>query len=138
MEPLISPSSSQEKLQYSPRESEEQFEFNGSRHEKPKKDWNRVLICFFSLIWFIIIFLLISIYYRLGGNQKCSCSEINDVGNNLLVEDDLSIINKVARPYHYLEPKFDVDDFIAGDPVWNNLFPGKICETNAIRRELMS
>ena len=49
---------------------------------------------------------------------------MNDVGSNLLVADDLSIINKVARPYHYLENELDNDDFSVTDPVWADLFPG--------------
>lgn len=49
---------------------------------------------------------------------------MNDVGSNLLVNYDLSIINKVARPYHYLEHNFDLEDFGEADAFWDDLFPG--------------
>ena len=125
MEVLNSPDSSHGKIQYSPISGEERCGFSDSVHPKKDTFWQRVLICSLSILCISLIALLISTY-QLGGNRPCTCPDTNDVGSNLLMNDGLSIINKISTPYHYLEHGFDGDDFAVGDPYWAKMFPGKI------------
>ncbi|XMA17518.1 hypothetical protein WAI453_010309 [Rhynchosporium graminicola] len=122
MEPLMSSSSSREKDDYNPRQSSDSTEFNVIIHAKARNTRAKILILVASIAWLSVFALLLGIYHRLANNQKCNC-EINDVGSNLLVGEDVPIINKVARKYHYLEDKLDDDDFSVTDPVWADLFP---------------
>lgn len=125
MEPLMSTSERPESLEYSPRSSEERYAFNEKLNRNSRVTWKQAFFCLLPFTCLAIVAVLIGIYHRMTDTQKCSCQEMNDVGSNLLVNDDLSIINKVARPYHYLEPGYDVNDFVAADPLWAKLFPGK-------------
>lgn len=127
MKPLMSSSSSRGKDNYSPRRSSESAEFNVNIHPKPRNTRTRALILVASIAWLSVFALLFGIYHRLANYQKCNC-EMNDVGSNLLVGEDVPIINKVARKYHYLEDKLDDDDFSVTDPVWADLFPGRITQ----------
>ena len=125
MESTSSLTSSNGKIGYNQIQGEEQYDFNNTIHRKQNTRWHRILICFLSFTCLSLIAFIISTH-RLGDNRQCSCSHTNDVGSDLLVNDGLSIINKIAIPYHYLEPNLDVDDFAVSDSHWSNLFPGKI------------
>lgn len=125
MEPLMSTSKSHERFDYSPRPSEELFDSKEDIGRKSKIA-PKVFIWFLAFTWLIAAAILVAIYHRVTYLQNCTCQEMNDAGSNLLVNGDSSIISKVARPYHYLEPGFDIDDFVAADPLWASLFPGKL------------
>jgi hypothetical protein len=125
MEGLNSPVGSREEIKYSHIQDNERGDCNNSVQQKEPKSRSWLLIFLLSVNCFALIALLISTS-QLGSSQSSICSNMNDVGSNLLPNDDLSIINSMATPYHYLEPGFDDDDFIVGDPYWAELFPGAI------------
>lgn len=129
MEVLNSPANNHRKFRYSKMHGEEQDDFQDSINRQQNTRWHRILIPTLSIICLSLIGLLISTrHFR--HNRECNCSNMNDVGSNLLANDGLSIINKIAIPYHYLESEFDVDDFALSDPSWANMFPGKLLSKN--------
>jgi hypothetical protein len=116
---------SRQEIKYSHIQDDEQSDYNNIVRRKEPRTRYWLPIFLFSINCFALIALLITTS-QLRRSQSSVCSNTNDVGSNLLRDDDLSIINRIATRYHYLEPGFDDNDFTVGDPYWADMFPGTV------------
>jgi len=124
MEGLSSSKDSRSEIKYGHIQDDEGSDCSNiivQRREHRSRYWLQIVL--FSLNCFALIALLITTF-QLRRSQSNLHGNTNDVGSNLLRDDDLSIINRIATPYHYWETGYDDDDFIAGDPYWSDMFPG--------------
>lgn len=114
---------SHEEVKYSHLQDDERSDCNNIvlRREPRSRHWLSTFL--FAINCFALIGLLF-ITSQLLRRQSSICSTTNDVGSNLLRDDDLSIINRIATNYHYLENGYDDSDFTVGDSYWSDMFPG--------------